>query len=94
MSEDRYDNEMFAALPQGEDLKRYVEEGWPVHHFLTALLENDLMECVGRADERNFDALDAYCAWLRTYAPPVCFGSKEKVAAWISRKGLKGGGNS
>ena len=65
MSEDRYDNEMFAALPQGEDLKRYIEEGWPVHHFLTALLENDLMECVGRADERNFDALDAGIRYQR-----------------------------
>ena len=62
MSEDRYDNEMFAALPRGEDLKRCVKEGWAVHHFLTALLENDLMECVERADERNVDALASYCA--------------------------------
>lgn len=94
MADHIYDNEIFAELPQGEDLRRYVDGGWPMNHFLMALVENDLMECIGRADERNFDALDAYCAWLRNYAPPLCYGNKQRVAEWIANKGLKGAGGA
>ena len=87
---DQFDDDLFAALPQGTDLQRYVDEGWPLNHFLTALVENDLMECIGRADDANLAALEAYCLWLKNFAPAQCFGSKERVAAWIAQRGLKG----
>jgi len=87
---DRYNNEHFKILPQGEDLRTYLEEGRPTNHFLTALLENDLMECMGRADTKNRQALYAYCIWLQTYTPRSCYGSKERMTTWIAHKGLSG----
>jgi len=90
MTDQRYDNDLFESLPQGRDLRTYVDEGRPMNHFLMALVRNDLLECVGRADPRNLAALDSYCMWLRSYAPPGCFGDREKVAAWIEHKGLAG----
>ena len=90
MNDDRYDNDLFAGLPQGEDLRDYIERGRPTNHFLTALLENDLMACLGRADARNRLALSDYCMWLKSYAPGQSYSSRENVAAWIAHKGLSG----
>lgn len=87
---DPYDNAIFAALPQGDALRRYIEDGYPTNHFLRAVLENDLMEALARADEENFEVLDAYCAWLRSFAPAAAYGSGDKVAAWITHRGLRG----
>ena len=92
MDDERYDNDLFASLPQADDLRDYIERGRPTNHFLTALLQNDLMACMGRADSRNRAALQDYCMWLKSYAPGQSYGSKESVAAWIARKGLNGGG--
>jgi len=38
-------------------LKRYKEVGQPPGHFLTAVIENDLLGAVGRADDDNARAL-------------------------------------
>ena len=90
MGEDIFDNEEFRALPQAEQLRLYVEEGRPVNHFLTFLIQNDLMRCVGRADPVNLAALEVYCIWLQSYAPPMCYGSKANMDAWIAHRGLRG----
>ncbi len=79
---------IFAALPLADALRRYVEHGYPTTQFLTAVLENDLMEAIVRADDDNLDALEAYCAWLRTYAPSACYGSADRVRDWIAAGGL------
>lgn len=54
--------------------------------FLIAVLSNDLMEACARADETNLRNLPVYCAYLYNEAPPQCFGSKERVRAWIEFK--------
>jgi hypothetical protein len=90
MTSEIFDNDEFAALPQAEQIRLYIEEGRPVNHFLTFLIQNDLMRCVGRADARNLAALSTYCTWFQSYAPPICFGSKDKMDAWIAQGGLKG----
>lgn len=71
---------------------RYGVQAWIEHgansypgHFLTALLSNDFMGLIGRADEENVAALKAYATYLYCYAPSGCYGSPAKVAAW---KGL------
>ncbi|MEO0729080.1 MAG: hypothetical protein AAFY64_01710 [Pseudomonadota bacterium] len=84
---DAFDSEVFAALPQGDALRRYIVEGYPPNHFLRAVLENDLMEALARADDANLEALEAYCAWLRTYAPSAAYGSPGRVADWIDAHG-------
>lgn len=87
--DDLFDNDLFRSLPQAQDLREYVEDGRPTNHFLTALLENDLMRCVGRADARSKEALEDYVMWLQSYAPAPSFGSPERVAAWIAHRGLR-----
>lgn len=89
-ADELFDNDLFRSLPQAQDLREYVEDGRPTNHFLTALLQNDLMTCVGRADARNKAALEDYVMWLKSYAPSPCYGAEEKVAAWIQHRGLQG----
>lgn len=93
MSDDEmFDNDLFRSLPQAQDLRAYVEEGRPTNHFLTALVQNDLMACIGRADTRSKAALEDYVMWLKSYAPGECYGGREQVTAWIAQRGLKGDG--
>lgn len=51
--------------------------------FLEAVLENDLMEALGRADFENAGLLNAYARFIYNYAPQACHGSKAKVKAWL-----------
>jgi hypothetical protein len=69
-----------------DGLIRYVEDGIPPGDFLTAVLENDLSEAIGRADEANIKVIPAYVFWLYNYAPIGCWGSKAKVKSWMKRK--------
>ena len=87
---DGFDDELFARLPQAADLRAYIETGRPTNHFLTALLSNDLIEAVGRADARNLAALRDYCMWLKSFAPPLSYGDRQRVTAWIEMGGLSG----
>lgn len=69
-----------------ESLDVYVEKGRPVGGFLTAVLENNLKEAFGRADEnctRNMRDIVAYCY---NHLPIGCWGSKENVAEWYKHK--------
>lgn len=73
-----------------EGLKRYVERGVPVGHFLTALLSNDLKETYSRADETNARHIRDYIMWLYNEAPAGCWGSPKRFKDWIARGGLVG----
>jgi hypothetical protein len=64
-------------------LLRYVEEGCPVGGFLTAVLCNDLREAVGRADDKSMAGLPAIVGWLYNETPAGCWGSPDKVKAWV-----------
>jgi len=65
---------------------RYIEHGILPGSFLTAVLENNLIEAVGRADSVNVHELPAYVGYLYNEAPADCYGSKELVSAWVSKK--------
>lgn len=64
-------------------LKAYIEHGECVGQFLTAVLENKLCEAVGHADENNLHNLPAYVGYLCNQAPQGCWGSPERVKAWL-----------
>lgn len=68
-----------------DGLLRYIEHGISPGHFLTAVLENDLMGAVGRADSESARGLVGLCTYLYNDAPSGCHGSPEKVAAWVKR---------
>jgi len=69
-----------------DGLCRYIEEHCPVGDFLTAVLSNDLTEAVNLADDENMANLPAYVVYLYNIAPSQCWGSREKVSAWLYAK--------
>lgn len=64
-------------------LKTYIFEGAHLGNFLTALLCNDLMETMGRADDTNIMVVPWYCGILYNYMPRIMRGDREAINAWI-----------
>ena len=77
----RYDK----APNLADGLERYIEHGVPPGHFLTKVLENDLLGACERADSTNRRILFEFVFWLVNYAPSECWGSPEKVDAWLDK---------
>lgn len=71
-------------------LVRYIVHGIPPGSFLTAVLSNDLMEALGRADDVNRYCLHRYGQFLYSVAPSGCFRSPEAFDAWVAKGGLSG----
>lgn len=70
-----------------DSIGRYVDQRIPTGGFLGAVLENDLLQgAFGSADDRNrrdlFDIV-RYCRWE---IPGDCWGSPEKVTAWLNQE--------
>ena len=73
-----------------DSLQLYIEIGRPTGGFLRAVLENNLSESLGRADDVNGPLLKNIVQYLYWDAPSSCWGSPEKVRAWIRKGGLRG----
>jgi len=80
----------YHALPEHmqDGMRLYIERGVQPGSFLRAVLSNDLMGALGKADDVNINALPAYGSFLYNEAPSLCWGSPEVVSAWISRGGM------
>jgi hypothetical protein len=83
--------ESYADLPLNDacrdGLFRYVNDGLPPSDgsFLRALLENDLMEAFGRADDNHMWTMRGTVAWLFAYLPASLWGTKHRVAQHCAR---------
>lgn len=66
-----------------DSLQHYATSGRPTGGFLQAVLENDLMEAMGRADESSRINLFFICSYIYNDMPAPCWGSPAKVAAWL-----------
>ena len=77
-------------------MQRYIENGIPPGDFLLAVLSNDFIEVISRADGTNIRRLIDYARFLYNELPgrgthnPDCWGSRKTVAKWIKLGGLKG----
>uniref|UniRef100_A0A6M3K816 Uncharacterized protein n=1 Tax=viral metagenome TaxID=1070528 RepID=A0A6M3K816_9ZZZZ len=69
-----------------ESVLNYIEHGIPVGDFLTAIICNNLKESYLCADENNLLNIPAYVNFFYNHAPSTCWGSKEKMDAWIKQK--------
>ncbi len=67
-----------------EVLKDYVLNHRAPGGFLTAVLCNDLRNAVSRADNANYRALGDIVRYIYCHCPSKCWGSEEKVDAWLS----------
>jgi hypothetical protein len=68
---------------------RYIMDGITPGSFMTAIFENNLYEAVCRADDENRHSLYEYAMMLNA-VPSGCWGSREKVNAWMKAGGLNG----
>jgi predicted nucleotidyltransferase len=69
-----------------DSLDRYVSQGIPTGDFLKAVLENNLMEAMGRADSFNQASLPEICSYIYNELPSPCHGSPAKVKEWLELK--------
>lgn len=67
-------------------LHDYVNLGVPTGGFLRAVLGNDLREAFGRADIHNRHAMFDIVSYIWNNLPAACWGSYEKVDAWLKKK--------
>ena len=74
------------SIPErmGDGISRYVESHIEPGGFLTAVIQNDLREACGRADDENLLNLPAFVAWFWNHAPSACWGSPERMASWLA----------
>ena len=72
-------------------LERYVERGIPTGGFLRACLENDLLLATSTADDKNILILRDISKYICNELPAPCWGSREKVKAWLREKRLEAG---
>lgn len=64
-------------------IDRYVDQRVPPGGFLMAVLSNDLTDALGRADEENRANLFAIVNYCYNEIPFTCWGSPEKICAWL-----------
>lgn len=65
-----------------ESLNAWVMNARPVGGFLEAVLENNLVAAMSRADDENLRTLPAVVAYVYNELPSLCWGNPAKVKAW------------
>jgi hypothetical protein len=78
----------YSSLPEHmqDGAREYVEQGREPGGFLYAVLCDQLVEAFQRADMVNAAFLPGWIQWLLGEPPIACWGSPEKVAAWITAR--------
>lgn len=66
-----------------EALDRYAKDRVPVGDFLRSVLENNLMDAIGRADANNLPAIGHITSYIYNRLPSPCHGSPAKYKAWL-----------
>lgn len=67
-----------------ESLQRYAVSHIETGGFLRAVLENNLSEACGRADEDNIKTLFHIVAYIYNELPLSCWGTPDRVERWLS----------
>lgn len=70
--------------PMCEAIKLYLENKVLDDQFLEAIVCNNLSEACAYADEGNKRRLHVYVSYFYNYTPSTCWGSPEKVKAWLT----------
>jgi hypothetical protein len=69
-----------------DGMRLYIEGHVETGGFLHAVLCNDLRKACERADAENQRRLFSIVCWVYNEAPSTCWGSPEKVAAWVAQR--------
>lgn len=68
-----------------DGMRRYIEHRILSGDFLYYVLSNNLVKAFEHADELNQIRMRDYAQFLHSQAPAACWGSREKIKAWIER---------
>jgi len=71
-------------------ISRYVHTGCDVGGFLTAVIDNNLREALGRADDYNLETIHEIVKIFYNYCPSNCWGTRERREEWQRTGGLNG----
>lgn len=66
-------------------LNRYAKERIPTGSFLMAVLKNNLVEAICRADDDNRKDILEIVQYVYNELPGNCWGSPEIVKKWLSK---------
>lgn len=82
----------YTLLPEHmrESVRLYIEQGIQPGDFLYSVLCNDLSGAFFRADSWNREAMYNWARFLWDEIPGACWGSADKVRAWIQQGGEQG----
>ncbi len=69
-----------------ETIDNYVKYGFEPGGFVTAVLANDLMGALARADEQNRADIYEIAIYIYNNIPSGCHGSYKKVDLWLEKK--------
>lgn len=64
-------------------LVRYGKEAKPVGHFLQAVLANDLVDAITRADHMNLPVIRDIVLFAQNELPAECHGSRAAYQRWL-----------
>jgi len=70
-------------------LNRYVVGHVPTGDFLRAVLSNNLVDSFSHADDENLTAMQEIVNHIYLEIPSRCWGSPEKVEAWLGERNTK-----
>lgn len=71
-------------------LRRYVLKGRRGGDFMWALMSNNFVAVVGRADDDVRKVLPDLANYLWNRCPSTCWGSQEEANAWVKKGGWLG----
>jgi hypothetical protein len=69
-----------------QGLDRYYNDGVLPGSFLWAVLTNDLVSAVHRADPESYAALREIVLYVYNELPCECYGTQKKMLAWSDKK--------
>ncbi len=81
---DHYGNYSLIRDEMLKGINRFVLLHEKKGHFLMGVLSNDLKESFARADGGNLKPLHEIVRYCYNEIPSVCWGSPEKVKAWLA----------
>lgn len=67
-------------------MRAYLIDRQPTGDFLRAVLANDHMQAIGRADDDSREALPRIAQFLNLHAPAAAHGSSAAVESWLARE--------
>ena len=70
----------------------YICTGRVTGGFMFALMSGNLYKAVQKADDTNRLQIVQLVEWIYNHAPIGCYGSEERVHAWVDKRGLTGKG--